>query len=57
MASCLNESLRFSHLPPFFSSMAPSSWLFEGSALLLKARTLLTQLVAQFLSRCASRGL
>ena len=57
MASGLNEGFSFSHLPLFFSTMAPSSRLFEGSVLLLKARTLLTQSLAQLPSRCASRGL
>jgi hypothetical protein len=56
MASCLNEGFSFSHLPLFFSTVAPSSRLFEGSVLLLKARALLTRSLAQLPSRCASRG-
>src|SRR5579875_1264350 len=56
MASCLNEGFSFSHLLLFFSTVAPSSRLFEGSVLLLKACPLLTQSLAQLPSRCASRG-
>lgn len=57
MASCFNEGYSFLPSAAFFSIMAPSSRLFEGSVLLLKACILLAQPLAQLPSRCASRGI